>query len=75
MWPDEAKRGVGVDVPEVGLESGIIASDGIDLPRTGNCRIDRNGLSRRLCTPLKIVDREGRLRTDRHPRRRQPACM
>ena len=30
MWPDEAKRGVGVDVPEVGLELDIVVAGRIE---------------------------------------------
>jgi hypothetical protein len=31
VWPDEAKRGVGVDVPEGGFESDIVVAGWIEV--------------------------------------------
>jgi hypothetical protein len=31
VWPDEAKRGVGVDVPEGGLEFDIVVAGRIEV--------------------------------------------
>ena len=59
MWPDEAKRGVGVEVPEGGLEADIIV--------VAN-RIDVRSLDRYewvWCTVFVALEiQAGRLRTD-----------